>query len=258
MRLLTLGLVLVLQPLMQAQIINLADPNTFLGNINDAIYSVDTSTPSGTDAFARGAGGVFLTIQNNGFEQGYNTSAPGVMDTKRVPQFNYEILASQLTIVDILGRDYVPFLLDINEQANNGSLLSLDDVRIFSSSASGLSYQTLSQLLVAPELTQLYALDNSMSDPSSYVLLDFDRVSSGSGKVDMGLFVPLDHFAGVTPNQVIYLYSAFGGDVSNAAAGAGFEEWTLGAGRAFAIPEPAGSLLITLSGLVSLLRRRRF
>lgn len=238
-----------------AQNLDLSDPGVTSGVINGAIYSVDTTHPSGTGIFERDSGGVFLTIQGNGIEEGYNTSASGIMDTKRVPQWNHELLASELNTVTIGSGSYVPFLLDINEPANKNSPLSLDDVRIFISSSAGISHQSLDEMLSDPSLTLVYSLDSSLGDANSWVLLDYNRSGSGSGTADMGLFVPTDVFAAANPSSYVYLYSKFGGDVENAEGG--FEEWTLGAGTPISVPEPTGLALVLVTGLILSVRRNR-
>ena len=111
-----------------ATIIDLRPGQADSGTINGAIYAVDTTHPAGTGIFNLPGGAVFETIQEVqgnpnddpngvGVEEGYNTSHATVMDTDRVPQWNHEILVSDLNVVVINGVDYVPFLLDINEAA---------------------------------------------------------------------------------------------------------------------------------------------
>jgi hypothetical protein len=243
-----------------AQQINLADTSVFGGVINNALYLVDTTQPSGTGIFARDSRGVFLSVQANGLEEGYNSEAHNIMDTKRVDQWNHAVSFGDLSIVQINGIAYVPFLLDINEVMGGGrNLLSLDDVKIFTSSDSQLADRSLEALLLNPDNTLRYSLDNGSNDPSSWVLLDYGRSSSGSGRADMGLFVPLAAFAGTNLTDSVYLYCRFGGDVAgagaDATADAGFEEWTLGAGSA--IPEPSAAVMVALASLAACLRRRR-
>ncbi len=235
-------------------LVDLSDTSVDSGVINGAIYGIDSSHPSGTGIFGRSSGGVFLTIQNNGVEQGYNTSAGGVMDTKRVPQWNHEITIGSLGVVTIGNKDFVPFLLDINESASNKkNLLSLDDVKIFTTSATGVSDPTVGSLVSDSRLTLRYDMD---AGGNNSVLLDYNRIGGGSGSADMALFVPLSAFSGVGLNQNLYLYSKFGGDLANGDADAGFEEWTQGKGTS-SIPEPATFSLVSLCALACVIRRRR-
>lgn len=244
------------------QQINLADHSIYGGEINGALYRVDSTQPAGTGIFARDSRGVFLTVQNNGIEEGYNSEASHIMDTKRVDQWNHAVSCSDLKVVAIDGINYVPFLLDINESAGGGrNLLVLDDVKIFTSHDDQLADTSLDALLINPDNTLRYSLDSGANDPSSWVLLDYNRSGSGSGSADMGLYVPLSAFNGVSMIDSIYFYSRFGGDIigaeSDGTSDAGFEEWTLGAGRAFSVPEPSAPLLIAFSTLGLCLRRRR-
>ena len=244
----------------EAQQINLADTSVTGGVINDALYLIDTTQPAGTGIFARDSRGVFLSIQANGIEEGYNSEATNIMDTKRVDQWNHPIKFSDLNLVTINGMSYVPFLLDVNESMGGGrNLISLDDVKIFTSKDAALADKTLDALLINSDSVLRYSLDNGANNPSSWVLLDYARQSSGSGQADMGLFVPFAAFAGASMTDYIYLYSRFGGDVAGAGADAtsdaGFEEWTLGAGTR--VPEPTSALLVTLGGIAACLRRRR-
>lgn len=213
---------------------------------------IDGTQPAGTGTFGRDAGGVFLTIQMNGTEEGYNTSAKGIMDTKRVPQFNHEIFVSDLGIVTVSNSDFVPFLLDINEsKSGNKSLLSLDDLKIFTTQATGITNPTVESLVADPRLTLRYDLE---AGGDSTVLLDYARSSSGSGKADLSILIPSSVFAGAAPSDTVYLYSKFG---VFASSDAGFEEFTLGAGNGRLIPEPSSALLGLLASMTFLLRRKR-
>lgn len=86
-------------------LIDLSDTSVNSGSINGAIYMIDGTQPAGTGIFGRDSGGVFLTIQGNGVEEGYNTSASGIMDTKRVPQWNHEITVASLGLVTVENKD---------------------------------------------------------------------------------------------------------------------------------------------------------
>src|SRR5215218_3796513 len=76
-----------------------------------AIFTTDFTQPAGTGVFDP-----FLSIQANGTEEGYNTSA-GVFDTKREPQWNHELTVGDLeqSRTTINGVDYYSFTLDVNE-----------------------------------------------------------------------------------------------------------------------------------------------
>jgi len=237
-------------------------------NIGDAIYLFDnTLHPSGTGVFGADSGGVFSTIQgpaNDGFQQGYNTSAPDIMQNGRTSTWNHEIQVSDLTTVTVSDTEYVTFLLDINEPADpKQSLITLDDVKIFTSSGM-IAATTLTDLLVAGTLR--YSMDVGETDLNTFVLLDFNRVRGGSGSGDMTLLVKASLFDFGALDDYVYLYSRFGGDNASQLAGdvntlanAGFEEWTLGAGiigdDPGELPEPSTGMLGAL-GLMMILRRR--
>jgi len=240
-------------------LVDLSDSTVSSGSINGAIYMIDGTQPAGTGIFGRNSGGVFLTIQKNGIEEGYNTSAKGIMDTKRVPQWNHEITLASLGVVTVNNQDYVPFLLDINESANDKNrLLSLDDVKLFTTSATAITNPTLNSLLTDTRLTLRYNMD---AGANNSVLLDYGRSGRGSGRADMALLIPASVFAGAKLSDTVYLYSRFGGDVTGASANsdadAGFEEWTQGVGSPMVIPEPSALLLGIIGTLAITLRRRR-
>ena len=240
-------------------LVDLSDTSVDSGTINGALYMVDGTQPAGTGIFGRDSGGVFLTIQNNGIEEGYNTSAPGIMDTKRVSQWNHEITVATLGVVTVNNMDYVPFLLDINESAaKNKRLLSLDDVKIFTTKESGITNPTVDSLVNDSRLTMRYNMD---AGANNSVLLDYGRNSRGSGRADMALLVPASVFQGANLSDTVYLYSRFGGDIVGASADstadAGFEEWTAGVGAPIGVPEPSASLLVLIGAMGLATRRKR-
>src|SRR3712207_951575 len=99
------------------------------GSINGALFQVGSIHPAGTGVFDP-----FLTIQNNGWQQGYN-SGTGNFDTKREPQWNHEIRFSDLQQTTINGTAYIGFSVDINEPNGGGkSTISLDGLKLYSSS----------------------------------------------------------------------------------------------------------------------------
>ena len=134
----------------------------------------------------------------------------------------------------------------------------MDDVKIFTTQATGITNPTLNSLLTDPRLTLRYDMD---AGANNTVLLDYKRNSGGSGIADMALLIPSSVFLGANVNDTVYLYSRFGGDVTGASADstsdAGFEEWTAGRGeRTVVVPEPS-SFLLGLIGAATLIARRR-
>ncbi|NWK55892.1 hypothetical protein HW115_09735 [Verrucomicrobiaceae bacterium N1E253] len=245
-----------LSPPVEAVSIDLTTSINAGGEINGAIFLVDNSQPAGTGIFGRDAGGVFLRIQVTGTEQGYNTSANGVMDNKTGP-FTRDLLYSTLNTVSIEGSLYVPFLLDTNEMNTvEGRTITMESLKIFSSTTGGLSHGDIGGLEGDAATTLLYDLDGT-PDGDSSVLLDYDLIGRGSGAADMGVFIPLINFAGVEDDEYIVLYSSFSG------ADAGFEEWTPGAQGPLPpddpgpnpLPEPSTGVM-GLIGLMLILRRR--
>jgi hypothetical protein len=256
-----------------AQAVTQIDLRTeIFNNIGSAVYLFDnTLHPSGTGVFGADSGGVFSTIQgpaNDGFQQGYNTSTPDIMQNARTSTWNHEIQVSDLTKVTVSDIEYVTFLLDINEPADpKQSLITLDDVKIFTSSGM-IAAATLTDLIGAGNLR--YSMDVGETDLNTFVLLDFNRVRGGSGSGDMTLFVEasLFDFEPSDLNDYVYLYSRFGGDDAsglvgdvNTLANSGFEEWTVGTGAIGddsgpnEFPEPSTGMLGAL-GLMMILRRR--
>src|SRR5687768_15399626 len=78
---------------------------------NFAIFGELSPQPTGT-----GYIDPFLRLQNNGQEQGYNTSArPFQYDQKEPINYTHDLLLSAVPIKTIDGVEYREFFLDINE-----------------------------------------------------------------------------------------------------------------------------------------------
>src|SRR5437899_1740853 len=81
------------------------------GTINGGLFQQTSTQPTGTGVIDS-----FVRIQNNGTEQGYNTSArPVQFDEKTDPNYTRPLLLSSVPVVNINGVNYRQFLLDINQ-----------------------------------------------------------------------------------------------------------------------------------------------
>ena len=213
----------------------------------DAIFTTDFTQPAGTGVFDP-----FLTIQANGTEQGYNTSS-GVFDTKREPQWNYEIQVQDLTTVKINGVDYYSFTLDINEpNSSTTSQISLDSLKIYTSTVAGQTTTNVDSLGV-----KRFDLD---LPADSYI--KYDDLNSGSGQADIAFFIPTASFLTAAPTDYVYMYQMFGSSISaNTTTQGGFEETRIG-GAITPVPEvttvvPLAAMFGLMIGANVLYRRRR-
>ena len=208
------------------------------GSFNGAQFISDLSQSTGTGFLES-----FVRIQRAGNEQGYNTSGrPVPFDEKTDPNFTHDL---QLGQVPIIGGFY-EFLLDINEP--NGapnSLLSLDDVQIYTSPVPSQTTTNVASLGI-----KRYDMDFGASGEDNYIMLDH-MFAEGSGKADMQALIPVSNFDGAEPTDYVYFYSRFGlqaGMETGSGAADGFEEWAV-------TPEPASATL-ALAGLCWFLGRR--
>ena len=96
--------------------------------INGGIFAVGEVHPAGTGVIDS-----FVRIQDNGAEQGYNTSYRDVQfDEKTDPNFTRDLLLSEVGTTYIDGIAYATFYLDINEPASGRKeLITLDQLELF-------------------------------------------------------------------------------------------------------------------------------
>jgi len=230
--------------LAQATVVNLGSSGS--GTVNGALFQTNDDHPTGTGVY-----NPFLTVQNDPWEQGYNSST-GNFDTKREPQWNHEIRFSDLQVTTINGVDYFGFSVDINEPNNSKSWISLDALTVWTSSTLQSSTSTDANGFFNGSLGTLrYDLGANQ--------VFYNDQDTGSGGGDINIYIPVSFFAGTQADDYVYMYQRWGNSDGNSSNG-GFEETSLIRGLA-PIPE-IGSLfpivgLLVAVGSTTLLRRRR-
>jgi hypothetical protein len=199
--------------------------NNASGTVNGAIFQETSPQPTGTGVLQS-----FLRLQNNGFEQGYNTDyrynkgGATEFDEKGDPNFTRSLLLSDVPVVTINGTAYRQFLLDINEtsavvKGENQALLSMEELQIFQGGTNTLHDYGISESNLG---TKIYDLD---AGGNNTVLLNYD-LNSGSGSGDMFAYIPDSLFDPSVP--YVYLYSSFGNMFkASGDADAGFAEWAV-------------------------------
>jgi len=241
---------------------------TSAGGQNTRYELIDT-IPAGTGVFQP-----FLSYQRRGTEEGVNTSqggsGQGFIDDKRVPQWTHDLHLNELGTITRSGVSYYAFELDANETGvgNPNRLLSIDDIRIYTSSSSPFnSIANDNQLHTAINGDTLGTLRYAQNEPNgtaNFVLIDASRrtegSTSGSGSSDMLVLVPQSLFAGAGANDFVTFYTINGvhDEAGDDGSDAGFEEWRALTGPA-AVPDGGSTLLLLGSALIplGLLRARR-
>jgi hypothetical protein len=236
----------------QATVVDLInnDSGTITNSYGTAIFQFTNQQPTGT-----GVIDPFLRIQNNGTEQGYNTSGGTPFDDKAgIWTHNIQFSDLQSTAVTVNGSTYFKLLLDVNEPNGAKSTLSLDHLQFYTGATGSLTTTNLASLG-----TLRYDLD---AGGDNQVLLDAAR-NHGSGSGDAYIYIPASAFAGTKSTDYVYMYAAFGAadTMTNPDGTAGgFEEFAL-VRNLTPVPEmsaffPIIGLLVAV-GSTHVLRRRR-
>jgi hypothetical protein len=234
--------------------------------------------PTGTGVFKP-----FLTLDSNGqtstgntaIESAYNTDgAPLYLDELR-NHWNTAVKVGDLQVVD----GYYAFILDANEPGSGKSLISIDNIRIYTSA----NDNTANVGNDLSKLNDLGTLRWAMNDPLStgttppdlngfnvdtWVKLDSDqnnndgsKANGGSGQGDMIVYIPVSAFGDAAASDYLWFYNLNGvhytadGDL---AAEAGFEEWKALVGPN-QVPDGGNTLVLfgTAIAALGVLARRR-
>jgi hypothetical protein len=243
-----------------------------------AKFSDHWEQPTGTGVFKP-----FLTLDSNGqtstgntaIESAYNTDGATLYLDELRPHWNTALKLGDLQIVD----GYYQFILDANEPGSGKSLISIDNIRIYTSKNDNTAN-------VANDITKLNDLGTlrwAMNDPLSFgttppdlngfnvdtwVKLDSDqnnedgsKANGGSGQGDMKVLIPVTAFGDAEAGDYVWFYNLNGvhytadGDL---AAEAGFEEWK-GLVGPNSVPDGGNTLVLFGTAIVALgvLARRR-
>lgn len=253
-------------------------PGAFGGT---AIFADHFTQPAGTGVFEP-----FLTIDANGqtstgskkVEQGYNTDGfSGMYLDQLRPQWNDRLVLGDLAQINIDGTAYYTFLLDANEPGGGKSLISVDNIRIYTSPIDNTA-------LVGDNLSaldDLGVLRWALNDPTqtagkkfnseNWIKLDSAQENveagenpsnGGSGKSDLAAFIPVSAFSDANPTDYLWFYNLNGAHYEadkDYAAEAGYEEWraVLG-GQQTNVPDAGGTATLFGLGLLSLLASRKW
>jgi hypothetical protein len=166
----------------------------------------------------------FLRWQNNDTETGMNTDAQTPPYDTKAGIWTHSITLGQLGIVTVGGIDYYVFTLDINEPNGSQSLLTLNELRIYTVDASAggaLADETAVQGAAGSTLN--YNLDGT-SDQTIYT--DYSVSNTGSGESDVDFYIPTSFFAGASSTDYLYMVvnSGLAGDTNGLDSADGFEE----------------------------------
>jgi hypothetical protein len=252
-----------------ATMIDLADTanpsGSFTTNLGTVTFTWDQLQPAGT-----GVLDPFVRIQKSGSEQGYNTTQDNAGDLpfeEKFGLFTHDVTIASL--VDHDGDGSYEFVLDIGEPVNKTqSLLSLDGLKLFSTSAPGQNGNTVDSngnWTGPSDSTLLWDMDSDIDGifSDNYVLLDANRNGKpGNGVSDMLMDVDVSILDSAPSDEMYFvLWSRFGLSAESGAESFGtFEEWSQVKSTTPApVPEPASAFMIGLglAGLAGFRKRNQ-
>jgi hypothetical protein len=192
-----------------------------------ATSSVDGTIWTNTNLIQSSGTGViepFLRWQKNDTETGMNTDAQTPPYDTKAGIWTHSITYGQLGIVTVSGVDYYVFTLDINEPNGGQSLLTINQLRIYSVDASaGGALADEPAVVGAAGSTLHYNLDGT-SDQTIYT--DYSVSNTGSGESDVDFYIPTSFFASAASTDYLYMVVNFGlsGSTTGLDSSDGFEE----------------------------------
>jgi hypothetical protein len=246
------------RPAAAATVCSLTTPGSSC-TFGQGLFFTDEQQPTGTGYIDS-----FLRIQQNGYEQGYNTSArPVQFDEKTDLTYTHDLPIADVGVKTINNIDYLEFFLDVNEADSfKKSYLTLDQLEIFGSNGTDLTgYSNAGANNASGSLVgaaKVYDMDTASSDNA--ITLNYDLSGSGSGSSNMVFYLPKSLLGGYS---YVTLFSQFGnidGGKKKYYSNGGFEEWFTTSSipdvSTTTLPEPS-TLLLLGTGACFLIRKRR-
>lgn len=247
-----------------------------LGDVGGtAVVSDFFEQPTGTGVFTP-----FLTIDGNGqtstgvknIEQGYNTDGHNAMYLDQLrPQWNTPLRVSDLATITLNNVNYFGFVLDANEPGNKKSIISIDNIRIYTSAADNTANVGSNTSKLNDLGTLRWAMNDPLQNPNgtfnidTWIKLDSaqenveqgsSNSNGGSGKGDMIVYVPQSAFGNsLGTDDYLWFYNLNGVHYDadkNLASEAGFEEWRAITGPQHSVPDGGSSLALFGSALTAL------
>lgn len=245
-----------------------------------AIVADHWTQPAGTGVFEP-----FLTIDANGqtstttktTEQGYNTDGHSALYLDQLrPEWNRRLTVGDLAKVDVNGTAYYAFILDANEPGGDKSLISVDNIRIYTSAtdntaAVGSDLSKLDQLgTLQWALNDPTKLNNGKFNIDNWLKLDAAQENvaynganppnGGSGQSDLIVYVPVSAFSDAKDSDYLWFYNLNGahyGTDKDLASTSGFEEWRAVTGPRTTVPDGGATAVLLGAGLLGLAALRR-